>query len=171
MIQSELGDFRYVYLVDFEFHQPDGCRPKPMCMVAREYLSGKTWRVWEDELVVMTHPPFHVGKDALFVAYYASAEMGCFLALGWPDPANILDLYVEFRNLTNGRSVPCGSGLLGRLSLGKHSILKGFLPRAVLTIKMRLAPHRGTAATPQHQTTVPPGIGLPARLGAEAGTC
>ena len=42
------------------------------------------------------------GRDSLFIAYYASAELGCFRALGWPRPANILDLFVEFRNRTNG---------------------------------------------------------------------
>jgi hypothetical protein len=50
------------------------------------------------------------------VAYYASAELGCHLALKWPMPARILDLFVEFRCLTNGRPTPCGSGLLGALA-------------------------------------------------------
>jgi hypothetical protein len=49
----------------------------------------------------------------LFVSYYASAEMGCHLALNWPMPRLILDLYVEFKRLTNGHTVPCGRGLLG----------------------------------------------------------
>src|SRR5262245_18642593 len=40
---------------------------------------------------------------SLFVAYFASAEMGCFLALGWPMPTHLLDLYVEFKWLTCGR--------------------------------------------------------------------
>jgi hypothetical protein len=31
-------------------------------------------------------------------------------------PENVLDLYVEFRNLTNGLAVPCGKGLLGALA-------------------------------------------------------
>ena len=51
----------------------------------------------------------------LFVAYYASAELGCHLALGWPMPERILDLYVEFRNPTNGLHKPAGAGLLGAL--------------------------------------------------------
>jgi hypothetical protein len=45
----------------------------------------------------------------------ASAEIGCHLALGWPMPERILDLYAEFRNATNGLKVPAGSGLLGAL--------------------------------------------------------
>ena len=36
------------------------------------------------------------------VAYYASAEIGCHLALGWPVPQRVLDLFTEFRNHTNG---------------------------------------------------------------------
>jgi hypothetical protein len=57
-----------------------------------------------------------MGPAALFVAYYASAELGCFLSLGWSPPARILDLFTEFRNLTNGSSPLAGNSLLGALS-------------------------------------------------------
>jgi hypothetical protein len=70
-------------------------------------------RLWRDELQALLRPPFGVGADTLFVAYYASAELGCFLALGWPMPARLLDLYCEFRAATNGLPTPCGAGLLG----------------------------------------------------------
>jgi hypothetical protein len=60
--------------------------------------------------------PFGTGLDTLFVAYYASAELGCFLALEWLFPTRIIDLYAEFRNITSGLSVPCGRGLLGALA-------------------------------------------------------
>ena len=55
---------------------------------------------------IRTKPPFPTGPDALFVAYYASAELGCFRALGWPMPANVLDLFAEFRDRTNGLTRP-----------------------------------------------------------------
>ncbi len=71
-------------------------------MVARERRTGETLRVWADELEAMFLPPFPIGPDSLFVAYYASAELGCFPALGWPMPARVLDLFCEFRHLTNG---------------------------------------------------------------------
>ena len=61
-------------------------------------------------------PPFPIDDDTLFVAYFASAEIGCFLALGWPVPTRVLDLYTEFRNATNGTALPAGRGLLGALS-------------------------------------------------------
>ena len=64
----------------------------------------------------MHKPPFSIARDSLFVAYYASAEIGCYLSLGWPMPVNVLDLYIEFRNLTNGLTTPCGNGLLGALT-------------------------------------------------------
>ena len=66
---------------------------------------------------LLNRAPFDVGPDALFVAYFASAELGCFLELGWPLPENVLDLYVEHRVETNGEPTLCGDGLLGALSL------------------------------------------------------
>lgn len=62
-------------------------------------------------------PRYALDDGSLFVAYFASAELGCHLALGWPLPAKLLDLYVEFRVLTNGRPLRCGSSLLGALTL------------------------------------------------------
>lgn len=115
-MSGRLCDFREVWCVDFEFGAPVGGRPEPRCMVARESRSGRTHRVWAEELAAMPAPPFPIGADSLVVAYYASAELGCFLALGWPMPNRILDLYVEFRNMTNGLNTVCGVGLLGALA-------------------------------------------------------
>ena len=58
---------------------------------------------------------FLTSPGSLAVSYFASAELGCLLQLGWPLPARILDLYVEFRVATNGFELPCGRGLLGAL--------------------------------------------------------
>lgn len=91
--------------MDFEFRAPSGERPTVRCMVAREVHSGRLLRCWEDELATMKVPPFRIDAGALFVAYFASAELGCFLALDWPPPARILDLYVERRRVTNGRGL------------------------------------------------------------------
>lgn len=85
-------------------------------MIAREYRTGRTLRLWSDELAGGAAAPFPTDAGTLFVAFYASAELSCFLTLGWPMPARVLDLYVEFRNLTNGVPPPCGNGLLGALS-------------------------------------------------------
>ena len=108
--------FCEIWAVDFEFRAAPGHNPEPLCMVAKELLSGHTIRLWQDELRAAAKPPYDISSESLLVAYYASAEMGCHLALGWDIPTNIVDLYVEFRNFTNGLPTPCGAGLLGALS-------------------------------------------------------
>lgn len=116
MIGGVFDSFREIWSVDFEFRCPPGERPSPICMVAREYRSGRTVKLWEDDLASQPGPPWANGTDVLLVAYYASAELGCYLALGWQVPARVLDLFVEFRNLANGKTTLCGGGLLGALA-------------------------------------------------------
>ncbi|NQU23668.1 MAG: DNA polymerase I [Candidatus Nealsonbacteria bacterium] len=107
------ADFNEIWLADFEFFQPDGERPTPLCLVAREFRSGRLIRLWHDDLTLLPEPPFPIDSNSLFVAYYASAELGCHLALDWGMPACILDLYAEFKCKASGRQTPCGFGLLG----------------------------------------------------------
>ena len=108
--------FAEIWCVDFEFSAPTGERPSVVCLVARELKSGTEIRLWRDELLTRHAPPYAIDDRSLVVAYYASAEMGCHLALGWPMPTHVLDLYAEFRNLSNGLPTPCGDGLLGALA-------------------------------------------------------
>ncbi len=107
-------NFREIVAVDFEFQSFDGERPVPVCVVAHELVSGRRHRMMLTDNPP-ENPPYPVGDDVLFVAYYASAELGCHLALGWELPAWVLDLYIEFRNLTNGLELPSGRSLLGAL--------------------------------------------------------
>jgi hypothetical protein len=109
-------NFREVWAVDFEFAAPPGERPTVVCLVAWELSTGRKLRLWQDELQGMSLPPYPTDPQVLFIAYYASAELGCHLALGWPLPVNVLDLFTEFRNATNGLPLPCGAGLLGALA-------------------------------------------------------
>lgn len=116
--------FRHIVVADFEFEfgghasfedaGRSGERPRPVCMVAKELRSGQTWRLFRGEFGPA--PPFPTGSDALFTAFYASAELGCFKTLGWPAPARILDLFTEFRDRTNGLPTLAGSGLVGALT-------------------------------------------------------
>ena len=105
--------FDEIWFVDFEFVTGDGGVPRPVCMVALELRSGREIRIWEDELTGLRAAPFDTGPRSVMVAYFASAEIGCFEALGWKRPANIIDLYAEFRVETNGLTLPMGRGLLG----------------------------------------------------------
>jgi DNA polymerase family A len=80
-------------------------------MVAKHLRTGQTWQIWRGEFG--SRLPFPI--DVL-IAYYASAELGCFQALGLPFPTYVLDLFTEFRALTNGRNTPNGPSLLGALT-------------------------------------------------------
>ncbi len=106
--------FDEVWAVDFEFMAEPGENPVPVCLVARELRSGRTIRQWQTEFGPA--PPYPTGPGGLFVAYYVSAEIGCHLALGWPVPERVLDLFTEFRNHTNGLPTVAGAGLLGALA-------------------------------------------------------
>ena len=106
--------FREVWLFDFEFGADAGENPEPVCLVAWELRSGRRLRLWHDEFG--TAPPYPTGPDILLVAYYAAAEISCHLALGWPVPERVLDLFTEFRNRTNGVPTGNGAGLLGALA-------------------------------------------------------
>ena len=85
---QDLLPFRYIVAVDFEFEfgghtsledaGRSGERPRPVCMVAKELHTGQVWRRWRGEFGPT--PPFPFGSDAVVVAYYASAELGCFRA-------------------------------------------------------------------------------------------
>jgi DNA polymerase-1 len=107
--------FEEIWCADFEFSAPAGHQPAPICLVASELRTGRHLRLWEDQLAQMRRPPFRTDSRALFVAYAASAELGCFHVLGWEPPARVLDLFFEFRAATNGLQTPSGAGLLGAL--------------------------------------------------------
>ena len=74
--------FRELVAVDFEFIATAGNRPTPVCLVARELRSGRRFRLWQNQFGAA--PPYAGGPDVLFVAYYASAELGCYRTLRSP---------------------------------------------------------------------------------------
>jgi DNA polymerase I len=114
MLLLERWPYREIWAADFEFEAGSGERPDPVCLCARELRSGREIRLWRGQFD--SAPLYPTDADTLFVAYYASAELGCHLALGWPMPARILDLFTEFRCGTNGLTVPAGNGLIGALT-------------------------------------------------------
>jgi DNA polymerase family A len=86
--------------VDFEYFCPDGENPLPLCMSVFEVRTGRHITYWRDQLGAA--PPFSLDPRALYVSYSAAAELRCHIQLGWPMPARTLDLFAEFRALTNG---------------------------------------------------------------------
>jgi len=111
-----LAPFREVWAVDFEFIANSGDPPEVVCMVALEIFTGQLLRYWADELRNLSHPPFDISTNALYIAYSSSAECSCHLSLGWQLPENIFDCYVEYCRLTNGRRRFAGTGLLAALA-------------------------------------------------------
>ena len=101
-------------VVDFEFTITPGERPRPFVSSLTSCAAGAASGY--GRINSGRSPPYATGPDVLFVAYYASAELGCYRVLGWPMPERILDLFAEFRDRTNGLPTPAGSGLLGALA-------------------------------------------------------
>ena len=108
--------FKEIWAVDFEFHQGgvEGNQQVPVCLVAKELITGQYVKQWQDEFT--DHPPYTINENALIIAYFASAEIHCHLSLNWPIPKNLIDCFAEFRVLTNGAPTIRGNGLLGALT-------------------------------------------------------
>lgn len=88
-----------IWLIDFEYQEEGGNLPQPWCAVGKELNSGKL-REWRHTDPVC-RPVYDAGPDSLVVAYGAEAEGRCIRKLGWPKPANMLDLLPVFRRLRN----------------------------------------------------------------------
>ena len=101
------------WVVDYEF-LADGNPPRPICYVAQNVDTGEIIRHWITGKEAS--PEYPTDNDTLFVAYFASAELGCHISLNFPRPANVLDLYAEFRCTTNGLILPSGRGLVGAMN-------------------------------------------------------
>ncbi|MCL7406458.1 DNA polymerase [Paradonghicola geojensis] len=105
-----MKSYKSIFVLDFEFIANDGERPTPVCMVVTNVTTNTTTKYWLDKL---DKCPFPTGSEHLFVGYFASAEWGCFLQLGWEIPERIIDLYAEFRLHMNGRLAAArGNGLI-----------------------------------------------------------
>lgn len=135
-----LDGFTEVVVVDFEFRQPDGERPEPVCVVAHELVSGRRHRrmLTSD---MPPEPPYPVDDGTLVAAYYAPAEMSCHLSLGWTLPVHVLDLYAEFRNLTNGLEMKGGRSLLDALVFHGLDAMEAVEKERLRQLAMRGAPY------------------------------
>ncbi|NBQ28728.1 MAG: DNA polymerase I, partial [Rhodobacteraceae bacterium] len=94
--------FDKIYAIDFEFFGQDGENPNVVCMVMQDLRSGRIERYWRDELIAMLVPPFDTGETTLLVSYFAPAELQCMITLDWCTEVSLVDLYAEFRCMTNG---------------------------------------------------------------------
>ena len=89
-----------VLTIDAEFRLDENFRPHVVCIVAHEYPSGRTRRIWlDDDPKRMVELPCDEGT--VWLSYVGAAELRSMLALGHPLPKRLLDLYVENRWLHN----------------------------------------------------------------------
>jgi hypothetical protein len=124
--------YERIIAFDFEFYGAEGENPNVVCLVVWDVLSDETRRYWRDDLLEMEGPPFDIGDSSLCVAYFASAEMQCFETLGWPRPGHLIDLYAEFRRITNGQELTYGRGMVGAL---RYFSLEQFVPNEKLEMR------------------------------------
>jgi hypothetical protein len=96
-------NFGTINVCDFEYEVEAGGLPRVLCMVVyvlNESLKHvRTIRMGRGEFG--STPPFDVGRDALFVAYSAWAELTCFKVLGWSFPIHVFDLHTAYLAASN----------------------------------------------------------------------
>ena len=118
-----LPSYDHVWLVDFEYGSGESRADasEPRCMVAKDYLSKQTVRLWLDG-VSKPSCPIDLGSRNLYVTFYAPAEIGCHVALGWRLPARVVDLNAELRLIMNGYPTPMAD-VLKEKKITRHQLL------------------------------------------------
>ena len=95
-----LDYFREVVIADTEFRLRGDGSQEVRCVCAIELRSGIEHRLWCEPGVKCPYP---TDGECAFIAHYASAEALSHLSLGWPLPANVIDTYIEFSHMLNGK--------------------------------------------------------------------
>jgi DNA polymerase I len=98
----DLQRFREIWYVDTEFQAVDGTRVRPICLVAFESRRSTLVRVWLWSSGDVACPWDPDDPQTLVVAWSATAECQVIAVLGWRQPTNLIDLWAEYRVLTNG---------------------------------------------------------------------
>ena len=93
---SLLQQFENVIAYDYEFSQPNGCRPEPSLLCGVEVFGEREWVYRRDQLVAMDTFPFP--ENALFIGHYLVAENSCNIALGWDMPKYQICGWTEEKN-------------------------------------------------------------------------
>lgn len=86
-----------VIAIDFEYRSQNMQPPEVRCLCALSLKTGQRWEIWFDQSGEAY--PFDENADIVFVCHFAEAELGCFLALGWPMPKYVLDSCVMVKQL------------------------------------------------------------------------
>ena len=106
--------FEEIWVTDTEFYPgvglanggKEGDPSTPLCLIAIEMRTGRIVKQWKGDFTPF--PPYRLDSGSLFISYLLSAEFGFHQALGWGQPANALDAYVEYRHYVNDGTIKSG---------------------------------------------------------------
>jgi hypothetical protein len=87
----------------------------PPFLVCVNERSGEAVELEEAALRILGRPPYPTDDSSLIVSFHVESLMALHFRIGWGSPRRIVDLAVEFRNLTNGRRSVGGSSLFAAL--------------------------------------------------------
>lgn len=91
--------FRVVVVdTEFQFDKSKTYPVRVVCSVYRDLTTGETFRVWERDQNHWGNRLFDF-DTTLFVCFYATAEVGCFLKTHQGRPPNIFDCWTEYAKL------------------------------------------------------------------------
>ena len=99
-----------IYIYDYEYRQPSGENPTVVCMVLKNLLNNRTYRLSGKDLKKF---PVPITDDSLFVAHHAPAEINSMLSLGFKKPKFIFDTCVESKKLYWGKQDGFNFKLIG----------------------------------------------------------
>ena len=95
-----------IWVTDFEYNETDkGEIPHPVCFSAQELLTGERIDLWLDD---EPHPePIQFSNpELIYVSFYGVGDLQCHISLGWSLPVNLIDLFAEWRLLSNTTHKP-----------------------------------------------------------------
>ena len=116
---QSMTDSPVFVVADFEFRSIGGIEGNPLeviCGVFKNTQTGAIEKLWRDELLSLKCPPFFQYVSEVLVAFFATAELVSFKALGWNTDVPVLDLYSEYRIFTNGIEPAPGRSLLSAMT-------------------------------------------------------
>jgi hypothetical protein len=130
--------FDNIIVVNFVCNPQNNEASTPIVMTAHNIKNGERWINHTNELKSAPKPPYPQGGDTLLISFYPSHQIKSYLALGWDLPEYVIDLYAEFRTLTNGHELASGGNtLMGALNYFGHCGLNVIKPKNISLLEAK----------------------------------
>jgi hypothetical protein len=107
--------FTSIWVVVVAVQARSGEQLAPLALAAKAVGMGQLVELGVPKLLGVIRPPYPTGPQSLIVTFDAQEVVASHLALGWRVPERIVDLMIEFRNVSNGHRGPAIGGLAGAL--------------------------------------------------------